>query len=256
MFLVGAGVEDNAWAPVVSAIKEYAPDMGVQDREDAAFYLAHHVYQLRFYHRHQTHPRAGEDGPKLAKQALRDDIELKTVIADHLRRAVSRGDLHLTDKFMEFVNGSDWGSTAFLTTNWDMLAEENYGQSAEATLHIHGDVREPRLRYLPTEMAAEEYRRPEDHERMGVFMGATWGLVSRTKRLVVAGCALSADDIELARTLSVGLSDHSEKPCEVVIYNLRRDLERVRRRICMFNVPNLKLTFRFIDAKTGEEVPV
>lgn len=245
VFLVGTGIDENGWGPVLAAINEHNPDAGVGDDTEAAnFYFARHVYSLRFAARFKI--------AQLEADLKNQDRQLKSCIARHIAEATRRGAMRLRKEFIDIVNGGNWGRILFLTSNWDMLLEEHAKVPRSQVLHIHGDIDSHELLYLPSEITSEFHRSEQDHTTMSRLISTTWGYIAKAPRVVIYGLSLSALDAELGYALSVGLGEHTKDPCEVLIYNCQDQLDRVERRVRMLLQKGSKVSFKKVALSCGK----
>lgn len=236
VFLVGAGIDENGWGPVLNAINEVRPEAQVgADTDAASYFFASHVYQRRFLEQSKGHPKIDPSvAASLIAQWTEFDLKLKENIARHLTEATERKVIGLRDEFVDIFNRREWGKRVVLTANWDMLLERSRCPS-NAVLHIHGSVDDSSLLYLPSEVADEPFRTEEQRKQMGRLVSTMWRYIAKAPRLVIYGLSLSALDAELGYVLNVGLSEHLEgSPCEVLVYNCRDQVEKVERRVRMF----------------------
>jgi hypothetical protein len=252
-FIVGTGINENAWGPVLEAINEHDPAAGVGDDAEAAnFYFARHVYALRFAARFKSDPKNGAEIAKLEATLKDKDRQLKNCIARHLAEATRTGNMRLREEFIDIYNEGGWGRTLFITANWDMLLEEYGKLSRGHVLHVHGDIESHELLYLPSEITSEPYRSEQEHEKMGRLIATTWSYIAKAPKVVIYGLSLSALDAELGNILNIGLGEHTKDPCEVVIYNCQDQLERVERRVRMLLAKESRVSFKKIPLSCGK----
>jgi hypothetical protein len=227
LFLVGAGIYEDGWDPVIVAINDVAPAAGVQSAEEANFFFAEHVYHWHLL----TIPNPRETDAERRRWQLklrRDDQRLKRAIARRLRARVPT----VRSGFRNIgLEAALQGTQFLITTNWD-LALENAGFPQSSMLHIHGSVLDARTLLLPSEAASAHYRRVRERETMGRFVGSTWQMIGSAKQLVLFGLGISPLDAELGRTIGAGLSEHVGKGrFPVHIYDLDDRIPVIERRL-------------------------
>src|SRR6266849_5907962 len=100
-FLVGAGINDPMWDPVIAAINEFHSAPGVQTGEQANHWLAWWVYAQRMralrMARNDITPEVRAQNDELAAENLR----LRRTIAEHLQRAAAAKEIRLRRRFTE-----------------------------------------------------------------------------------------------------------------------------------------------------------
>ncbi len=243
LFLIGTGVEEGGWSPVLDAINEVYGAGTVETTQDANFLFAQHVYN-------RTLPSAfaqvGEfDREKVAsaeRELKEHDLKLKAVIAEHLQRATASRKIRLRRRFQEALRENRFGSShLFLTSNWDLVLETAVPKTA--IIHVHGDVSSPENLFLPTEITPAGYRSKEEHALMGKAVGALWQVVAVAKNICFFGLSLSALDQELAFAVGVGLKDKPDLERRITIFALANEPREIERRIKLLSNGNPKIKF-------------
>jgi hypothetical protein len=120
VFLLGAGVVERAWDPIVAALAELQPKANIRTHEQANHFLAWWVYGQRLRGRRMA---SGNMTPEVRERLLgieRDDLRLRKTIAEHLIRATAEGTYRLRRRFVEVSGRRRWdqgGGQVFLTAN-------------------------------------------------------------------------------------------------------------------------------------------
>jgi hypothetical protein len=263
LFLLGAGAQENSWAPVIKAIKglqfaEIGDPAKVTDSESATSFFATFVNYRRHLHlvardravAAALQEKARDMEPKLAAAHR----ELKTRIATELRRAVEAGTIKLRPRFLSMLKEyRRKGSVAFLTTNWDPVLEKKLRElsNGEPSVgYLHGSIADPDLMLLPGEIVAERYRTVADRRRMQK-MFSIWKYIESSRRIVIYGHSISAIEAELRLMLCMGLSD--APPGRIVIASLKEDAKDVRQRILPLMPPGRRwrIDLRPVDRAPG-----
>ena len=246
VFVLGAGANRNGWEPVLSAIDDLCPELEIgKDVSTANTYFARHVYHRKFVARFQE---ALALDPSLEQRLRQHDAELKRAIAARLHEATASGEMTLRPELVALLREPRWGKSAFVTANWD-LCLERAGIPDEAIVHVHGDLRQPALLFLPTEITGELHQSDEELEALNRGIRRAWECIAMARRLVLYGLSLSALDAELGHLITMGLSEHREAPCDVFVYNVEDELHRIRRRAEMFLEKQAKIRFHLVPVR-------
>jgi hypothetical protein len=148
-----------------------------------------------------------------------------------------------------------------LTTNWDFVLEDTFGD--RAVLHIHGDIGVAGSLYLPAETSWEPYRTLEWHSGhvgiapvrpwqfwrrrlwrhpalWGLLTHANW-LLTRADRIIVGGLSFSPLDAELGNLIRSAVAAGRRRLAELAVidpdpepiadrvrYYARGAIERIR----------------------------
>jgi hypothetical protein len=261
VFLLGTGISEGSWLPVMAAIDEVAGTGTVgHDVRAANFFFASLVHRRRHCQsmidlpRSEMEARFGKDSAKLKRiksriktlratgaELRKRDLRLKRAIAKHLMAATKSGVMRLRDKFREVARQKRFaGSVAFLTTNWDMLLEGGLragGDSNPRVGHLHGSIEDdPSRLLLPSETVEERYHSPEDRKEVGDAKMSRWKFFNVAKTIVVYGLSFSPLDAELGLTLSMGLENAKVKRGQIIVMNVAGEVDRIARRMRMLTL--------------------
>jgi hypothetical protein len=196
--LVGAGAVENAWQPVINAIKE-TTNRNI-DASNANCFFAQLIYLARFYST-IDHPDA-----KYHLQVMLDNIAiLKEQICHNLKEAQRKSEIKarpelelIISKFITSKNNK----AIIVSTNWDTVVENKVNtlyrfpeNKQIPCLHIHGDINSDI--YLPSEITTEHYRSKEEDKNFGVKHSDFFRIIETTDILILYGISLSPLDAEL-----------------------------------------------------------
>src|SRR6266849_6467214 len=117
VFLVGAGIVERSWEPIISAIQDFLPSAQVKTEEQANHFLAWWVYARKLGALHLEKTESSAEAKEKSRQIVADDLKLKQFIAAHLRDACERNEIRLRQRFLEVKSHRRWGSRVFLTTD-------------------------------------------------------------------------------------------------------------------------------------------
>ena len=257
--IVGAGAVENAWNPVIRALKTFA--IGSVTPYNANTILARMVRHYRFFTRHAT----DENPPPINfPKQFRD---MKAAIASEVLLAETSGELKartfLKVIMRELILPISPVFT-FVTTNWDRVIEQAIVRSLMPThvveipaFHLHGTCESADSLYLPSEESVEPYR--EDgiaRELLGRHLGVIEALNAST-RLIIYGLSLSPLDTELCDCIAEGVADSSIRE----IYIIDPDHARVAQllHVILFDPNPLKIygidptDIRYMSAKEAEQ---
>lgn len=201
--LVGAGAVENAWKPVIDAIKTVtSKDISTGDAANCFF--AQMVYLARFYSS-INHP----DCPTSLKVIIDNINIIKKAIAENLKKAQQKGEIKVRPEFKNIVSEfiiKKQNSVAVISTNWDTVIDNEMsriyrqiGCNLTPVLHIHGDIFSDI--YLPTEITAEKYRQTKEESYFGNKHINFRDLLENTDELIIYGLSLSPLDAELLQSL-------------------------------------------------------
>jgi len=248
--LLGAGSVENAWEPVLKAIKEF---IGVATTADGAnFILANWIYMLRFYST-IGHLQA----PEILDTHKKDTYWLKQAIAENLRIAQDRNEIKARPalkKILEKLVISEDNAFGFVTTNWDKTVDEvisqevkRFGISNPATIfHIHGDVDDCNSLYLPSEITDETFRTKDESFKIGLNHAKSLQFFMEATHIILYGISLDPLDAELSQMLRSAFNSENLK--EVTIVNLENEKQRISERVKLLLFPgNKDISINFID---------
>lgn len=238
-FLLGSGINQRSWEPVIRAINRAAPDFHVTDAETANSYFALHVLHRKLVMLRARRAPEDTEAQRLLQAAEADDEALKRAIAEELRDARLRGDLRIRESLLGVLREPRFeGSCLLMTTNWDRCLEallHRHGHVATNVFHLHGDESEPRTMLLPSEVTGEDYRSADDQPAMDARRGGLWRWLARAEQVCIFGLSLSPLDAELTLAISVGLRERAQQgsPATVILYACARDIRVVEQRLRM-----------------------
>jgi len=209
VYLLGAGCVNGAWPLVLRAASRYAETTLDKDDSDwwftATTHYLHFISGWRSLQDDQLRGRFGDGDHNSSRRALsaqhKIDAEkhaaLQKAIADELYAAHERNELSLKEPLLELraVHAGE-GSTAILTTNWDLCLEKLLDQPGEKAkvVHLHGDIRKPTGMLLPGERLEELFREEADNATITHAYWTASLMFERARRIYVAGLSLSLLD--------------------------------------------------------------
>ena len=154
---------------------------------------------------------------------------LQKAIADELHAAHDRNELSLKEPVLEVLAlHAGEGSTAILTTNWDLCLEKLLDRPGEKArvVHLHGDIRKPSGMLLPGERLEERFREDSDNAAITHAYWTASLMFERARRIYVVGLSLSLLDAALGTLLGMGCS--KRVPGQIFVVNLPGDRSRSR----------------------------
>ena len=233
-FIVGAGAVENAWAPVIKAIKE---TLRIETNGDGAnFLFARYIYLLKFYAKLSS---KGDYADYL--DGMKSNISiLKQNIANELIKAQNTGEIKAQKNFKEIVNkfvSSNLDKALLVSTNWDEIIDIEINKlfcsnhpkpnSKIESFHIHGSVKTPEEIYLPSEITQENFRTEDEENKMGSNHANLMSFLEKGNRTILYGISLDPLDAELIQTLAAGWSTSNIE--EIIIVNPSH--EKVAKRV-------------------------
>jgi len=213
--LLGAGVQENAWSPVVRAIARTShPRVASPDQANAA--LANLVYKRRFWRKRFLQEDANGGATTLARSAdakyATEYDDVRRAFCEELRIGEESGELRIRPSFSAVWNALVAQTHHFylVTTNWDRLLSIYLGNgfaeiSDDAIFHLHGDRRDPSRLLLPTENVDEPYRDPALVDELAHRKQSIMRIMEQADVVVIIGLSLSQADGDLAQVVAVGL---------------------------------------------------
>lgn len=218
--VVGAGAVQNAWAPVLRALRPFFPFDLTADEANA--FLARIIYVVRWYSTVQG--TEAEDPAHLEelKELLRG---LRQSIAAEVSAAERSGELRIRPEFghiaEKFLVGSS-PEVLVITTNWDcvvetVLAEHLKHRAKVKALHVHGSASKHSTVYLPTEVVREPYRTREEEQELGGTHTRIMHALEPMRSLLFYGVSLSPLDAELGQTLASGWDTTHLEHIDIVV---------------------------------------
>jgi len=197
-FLFGAGAVENAWAPVIKAIKN-TTNRDINEQNANSFF-AQQIYLARFYSR-ITHPEA-----KISLQhAISNLSVLKREICKELYEAQQKKEIKArkeTIDIIETFSNFPYSNDCFISTNWDTTIEDEISKFYSkkiSCLHIHGDINSDI--YLPTEITTESYRNQHEEINFGRKHSSLINCLENSNALIIYGLSMSPLDAELLQTI-------------------------------------------------------
>ncbi len=232
-FITGSGAVENAWVPILTALKGDA-EYNI-DSDGANCFFARLVYLMRFYAT-GTFPDAKEHAQICLKMVkdIKAKISCSLLLAEEKKQIRARKEL---DTILNKFIFSEVHESFFITTNWDTVIDTAIEEHIKSNfpfytsniqfLHLHGCITHPQSLYLPSEVIREAYRSSEEDIEMGALHGAAWSTIEQCNKTILYGLSLDPLDAELSHTLSVGWSSPNLK--EIIIIN--PDHKKVSQRI-------------------------
>jgi hypothetical protein len=223
--VAGAGAVENAWAPVLRALRPFH-DFDLSP-DGANSFLARVVYLLRWW--------SSAPGD-LARDELDRHVKflqsIRRGIADELCIAEARGEIKAREGLEPLLKQLllPFGTQFMLvTTNWDTVLASAIEKFVNRDFHceinsqhIHGSVGDPNTLYLPSEMTKEPYRSQEEEQSIGGLHGSIWRALEHSHRTILYGLSLDPLDAELGQTLACGWSNQALE--EILIVNPNHSL--------------------------------
>jgi len=208
--IYGAGAVENAWLPVLRALKDYVDFPLSPDGANA--FLARLVYLLRW-----NASLDNEHGRMELKKYVEVLSDIKIKVAQELRSAEKKREIRhrpsleilLWKHLMPITEGF-----FLISTNWDTVIENSIRKLLIKhfhlrinTVHIHGNVGNANRMYLPSELTKEPYRKKEDEIWLGTQHGITWRTLEKCRKVIIYGLSLDPLDAELGMVLAAGFSN-------------------------------------------------
>ena len=253
VLVVGAGAVENAWAPVLRALRHYH-DFPLTD-DGANSFLARLVYLLRW---HATFP-----DPEAKRRLVGFEEYYRDVcqrIREEVRTAQQQGELRVRPEFGAVIDRLLVKRTsrfAVINTNWDTTVEDalsttfrdRLGVTIDAS-HIHGTVAGSDPLYLPSEVTREPYRHPDEHNLIGGLHAGAMRALDRAQNVVLYGLSLSPLDAELCQTLESGWDSDDLECIDVVVPNH----ELVAHRVNLLVNPERHVSVRGFDPRALDSI--
>jgi|SRR5438132_2152747 len=265
VFLFGTGIVSGPWEPVLRALaKKYGTNLGRDAKgQDVATrwlglhgintpskppdqQLANWVFGVRVNSARIVASLGAPRNPKVkrATDGMRAELlDLKKTIASELSAAQDSGETRLREgPVAAAVLDAGEGSTAMLTTNWDLTLERwiraNLPETEPKVLHVHGSIERPSTMLLPGEVLNEPHRDGADKKYLKNTYVDAMGHFAYANRVYVVGLSLSRPDAALGAALNEGLQvwirkASKEASGEVVVVNLQEDMERITGQVRM-----------------------
>ena len=247
VIIVGAGAVENAWVPIVNAIKVVTNQ--TVDIDGANCFLARLIYLLRFY------SKIPHVDAKRHLEISKENLEiLKNSICEEIKIAQSSGILKPRNEFRKilkkFVFNDSKNSVALISTNWDTVIDEDVENllkqiySSGLTLkcnHIHGSVEFPEHLYLPSETTQENYRSDAENKKFGLNHAKTIEYLEYANQTLIYGLSLDPLDAELSQVLG-GVGIASNDLHEIIIVN--PDYEKIKNRVKLLLYPRTNIKIR------------
>jgi hypothetical protein len=244
--IVGAGAVENAWVPIINAIKVVTQQ--TVDIDGANCFFARLIYLLRFYSK-----MPGDDAKSYLKISRENALILKNVICEEIKIAQSKEILKPRSEFRKilkkFAFNDSWNSICLISTNWDTVIDRDlddflnqiYGEKQTLKcLHIHGSIELPEHLYLPSETTQENYRSDTEHKKFGLNHFKTIQFLEQANQILIYGLSLDPLDAELTQILSgVGLKNDLR---EIIIVN--PDYERIKNRVKVLLYPRININIK------------
>ncbi|EJL63952.1 hypothetical protein [Flavobacterium sp. CF136] len=246
VIIVGAGAVENAWVPIVNAIK-VVTNQNV-DIDGANCFFARLIYLLRFY---SKIPHA--DAESYLKISKENTTTLKNGICEEIKIAQSNGILKPRPEFRKilkkFAFNDSRNSVGMISTNWDTVVDDDLddllktinsdGQTLKC-FHIHGSIEFPEHLYLPSETTQENYRSDIENKKFGLNHAMTIQFLEQANQILIYGLSLDPLDAELSQVLG-GAGFPNNQLQEIIIVN--PDYEKIKNRIkiLMFPRNNIKI---------------
>lgn len=256
--IVGAGAVQNAWIPVLKALK-IATGYDL-DADGANCLLARYIYMQRFFSK-IPHP----DSKNQLKVWIRDASIIKRAICGELKLAQKMGVIKPQKEFRKIIERfvTPGAKTRFgiISTNWDTVIDDDinsllrqlYNDESKMLkcFHIHGSVEYSEHLYLPSETTQENYRTDEENKKFGFNHFETMQLLQEATQIIIYGLSLDPLDAELSQFLGGSFVANTELK-EIIIIN--PDYERVRSRVkLLLLTDNIKISC-FLPENLNEEI--
>lgn len=247
VIIVGAGAVENAWVPIINAIKVVTDQ--TLDIDGANCFFARLIYLLRFY------SKIPHTDAKSYLKISRENAEtLKNGICEEIKIAQSKGILKPRNEFRKnlkkFAFNDSKNSVGLISTNWDTVIDDDVDdllkQSGGQTLkcfHIHGSVEFPEHLYLPSETTQENYRSDTENKKFGLGLNhdKTIQFLEQATQILIYGLSLDPLDAELSQILG-GASFANNDLHEIIIVN--PDYERIKNRVKALLYPKVDIKIR------------
>jgi hypothetical protein len=201
--VVGAGAVENAWKPVIKAIRDVANrDVNINN---ANCFFAQLIYLARFYS-NINHFEAAKN-----LVVTLDNIKiLKNQICSNLKLAQENGEIRSRSELKKILSKfitSKGNKATLISTNWDTVIEDEINkiyhlndEKKISCLHVHGDIDSDI--YLPTEITPETYRTEEEEKNFGSKTSLLIKALEKTDTLLIYGLSLNPLDAELLQVIS------------------------------------------------------
>lgn len=216
---VGAGAVENAWSPVIDAIRLH--NGVVCDSDTATCFLAREVYKMRFFECDCSY------GGAYASDFKTYFNQLKHTLCLQLQAAESRRDIRARKELRYVITNLVIPTSSLfylVSTNWDttvdkaaeeILADFSDSQSVKV-FHLHGSSDQPETLYLPSEWSGEFYRDESEREAFGGNLRGLLERLDELEHLIVYGLSFSPLDAELTQLINAITNHEHLKSITVV----------------------------------------
>lgn len=232
--IVGAGALENAWIPIINAIK-VVTNLDV-DIDGANCFFSRSIYLQRFYAKMPV-----PDAKIYLKVSLQNMISLKNAICDEIKKAQKNGILKPRKEFRsilrKFVFNGSKNSVGLISTNWDTVIDDDINKFMKQIyddnqtlkcIHIHGNIEFSDHFYLPSETTQENYRSDDENKNFGLNHFKTMQFLEQANQVLIYGLSLDPLDAELSQVLSIATLRNNNLR-EIIIVN--PDCEKIRNRV-------------------------
>ena len=244
LIIAGAGAVENAWHPIIVAIKNL---FGIEtDADGANFILAREVYLNKFYSTIK-HPQA----PKLSEISKNNLSLLKKEITKQIINSQQKKEIRIRANFFNIIeNYIRKKKLLVVTTNWDKVVDSSFEEffklngfsNLPRVFHLHGSVDNPENLYLPSEITPELYRTKEQENLIGKDHSIFSNILKEANEIIFYGISLDPLDVELTMNLSRVIQfSNLEK---VVVVNPEHEKICNRLKLILFNK---KINIEFIN---------
>lgn len=247
VIIVGAGAVENAWVPIINAIKVVTGQ--TVDIDGANCFFARLIYLLRFY------SKIPHSNAKTYLKISKENAEtIKIAICEEIKIAQKNGILKPRNEFRKilkkFALNNYGNSVSLISTNWDTVIDNDVnnllkqiykGEQTLKCFHIHGSVEFPNHLYLPSETTQENYRSDTENKNFGLNHAKTIQLLEQANQILIYGLSLDPLDAELSQVLG-GASFANNHIQEIIIVN--PDHERIKNRVKVLLYPKVDIKMR------------
>lgn len=258
VIIVGAGAVENAWIPILNAIKVVtSQDV---DIDGANCFFARSIYLQRFYAKIPV-----PDAKSYLKISLENMIIIKDAICEEIKNAQKTGILKPRKEFRsilrKFVFNGSKNSVGIISTNWDTIIDDDINEFMKQIydhnqtlkcFHIHGSIEFPDHLYLPSETTQENYRSDDENKEFGLNHFKTMQFLEQANQVLIYGLSLDPLDAELSQVLSIATLRNNNLR-EIIIVN--PDYEKIRNRVkaLFFPYSNSNIKIRCFSPKNLED---
>ncbi len=233
VLFVGSGAFENAWAPVLEAVRNFTAKPVKFDPSNLNLVMSRLVFE------HQALAlicSARPDAPRAKESFIKSENNLNRfhrILCTSLNEFSLSGKTRLNPSQIHLIRNlaSNDGSFSVLTTNWTTKEFAALGDCD--VLPIHGDSSNPDSIYLPLMKSQDRHVEDRPNTHGNQYLGA-YRRLGEAKELVIWGLGFNPLDAELT-LLFTETFNHRDWPSSIKVVD--KDPEKVIEKLLLFDAP-------------------